>query len=143
MKHKSLIALVLSLLMLCIWIVSIAQPTQLRGQDNSTEETYDGEPVYRVVGQVVTPPHPTYQPDPEYDDASRKAKVQGVVVLSMIVTKEGRTADLKIKKSLTPSLDQKAIEAVSRWRFDPATKDGKPVAVWIAVETSFHLYNKN
>jgi len=40
-------------------------------------------------------------------------------------------------------LDQKAIEAVSRWRFDPATKDGKPVAVWIAVETSFHLYNKN
>jgi len=92
---------------------------------------------------MVTPPHPTYQPNPEYDDASRKAKVQGVVVLSMIVTKEGRTANLKIKKSLTPALDQKAIEAVSRWRFDPATKDGKPVAVLIAVETSFHLYNKN
>ena len=108
-------------------------------QDESGQETYEGEPVYRN-GHGVTPPRPTYRVDPEYDNAARKKKIQGVVVLSIIVTKEGRAADVKVVKSLTSGLDKQAIKAVSQWRFEPATKDGVPVAVRLAVETDFHLY---
>jgi protein TonB len=84
-------------------------------------------------------PHPTYQPEPEYDDKARKKKIEGVVTLSVIVTKEGRTADIKVK-TLTPGLDHQAIKAVSRWRFDPATEDGAPCPVRINVQVQFHLY---
>ena len=132
MKRMFLAGLALSL-MLCM-----ARPTALVGQGNSAKEFQDAEPVYSIGGGV-TAPRQTYGPEPEYDAASRKAKTQGLVVLSMIVTKEGRPRDVKIVTSLSAGLDQQAIKAVSQWRFDPATKDGEPVAVKMTVEISFHL----
>jgi len=61
-------------------------------------------------------------------------------MLSLVVTPEGNTTDIKVTTSLGSGLDEKAIEAVRQWKFEPATKDGKPVAVKVAVEVSFHLY---
>jgi TonB family protein len=119
-------------------VLGVSLPATLFGQNDSGRETYDGGPVYRV-GHGVTIPRATYQPGPAYDEEDRKKKVSGTVVLSMIVTKEGRTADIKVTKSLTPGLDAQSIKAVSQWRFDPATKDGEPVAVRLAVETSFNI----
>jgi len=119
-------------------IISAVQPARLLGQDSDATETYDGQPVYKV-GRGVKPPRPTYQPMPEFDEKARKSKTEGTVVLSMIVTRDGRTADIKITKSLTPGLDAQAIKAVTQWKFDPATKDGEPVAVRVAVETSFRI----
>ncbi len=118
--------------------VSAVAPTLLFCQDNPATETYDGQPLCRRVRGVF--PHPTYQPTPEYDDKARKAKIEGVVTLSLIVTKEGRTADIKVIKSLTPGLDQQAIKAVSRWEFEPAMQDGEPCPMRTTVEVSFHLY---
>ncbi len=118
--------------------VSAVAPTLLFCQDNPATETYDGQPLCRRVRGVF--PHPTYQPTPEYDDKARKAKIEGVVTLSLIVTKEGRTADIKVIKSLTPGLDQQAIKAVSRWEFDPVIQDGEPCPATATVEVSFHLY---
>jgi len=66
--------------------------------------------------------------------------VQGVVVLLLVVGKDGRTYDIHVGQSLGMGLDEKAIEAVGRWRFRPATLNGKPVATQIAVEVDFHLY---
>jgi len=120
-------------------IVSLAHPTVLLSQDNSATETYDGQPLCHLLRRGGEP-HAIYQPSPDYDEKARKKKIQGVVVLSVIVTQEGRTADIKVTKTLTPGLDQQAIKAVSRWRFDPATKDGQPCPVRIAVDVSFHLY---
>lgn len=111
----------------------------LRCQENSSTETRQGEPIYKP-GPGIKPPRATYRPVPEYDDKDRKKKVNGTVVLSVIVTKDGGAADIKVTKSLTPGLDKQAIKAVSQWRFDPATKDGEPVAVRIEIETSFRLY---
>jgi TonB family protein len=121
-----------------VLIVGMAQPTALLCQDNSMKETYDGEPLCRRDREV--PPHPTYTPDPDYDDKDRKAKAQGTVVLSVVITKEGRTADTKVIKKLTPGLEQQAIKTVSRWKFDPATQDGEPCPVRINVTMQFHLY---
>jgi TonB family protein len=53
---------------------------------------------------------------------------------------DGRPRDIKVSRQLGMGLDQKAIEAVRMWRFEPATKDGKPVAVQINVEVNFRLY---
>jgi TonB family protein len=136
MKRIRLYAFAISL------IVFAAQSPQLLCQNDSTNETQNAEPVYKI-GQGVKAPRALYQPTPEYDDKARKAKLEGTVVLELIVTKEGQTKDIKVTRSLSPELDKKAVEAVSQWRFESATKEGTPVAVKMNVETSFHLYHKN
>jgi len=63
-------------------------------------------------------------------------------VLTMVVTSEGNTDQIRVTKGIGHGLDEKAVEAVSKWKFQPATKDGKPVSVEIAVEVDFHLYHR-
>ena len=94
--------------------------------------------VFRVGGGVSAP-KVTYAPDPEYSEEARKGKIEGVVVLWMIVTPEGTVRDVKVARSLGHGLDEKAIEAVKKWKFEPALKDGQPVAVQINVKCSFRL----
>jgi protein TonB len=88
----------------------------------------------------VTAPRPIYDPDPEYSDAARRAKYQGSVLLWLVVAPNGRPRNIRVQRSLGMGLDEKAIEAVSQWRFQPATLNGQPVAVQINVEVSFRLY---
>jgi protein TonB len=98
-----------------------------------------GGGVFRVGGGVSAP-KVVYQPDPEYSEEARKAKYQGVCVLSLIVGPDGKPRDVKVARSLGLGLDEKAIEAVNQWKFEPAQKDGRPVAVAINVEVTFRLY---
>jgi TonB family protein len=88
----------------------------------------------------VSAPKALYSPDPEYSEEARKAKYQGTCVLWLIVGPDGRPRDIKVARSLGLGLDEKAIEAVKSWKFEPAMKDGKPVAVQINVEVDFRLY---
>ncbi len=92
------------------------------------------------VGGGVSAPRALFAPDPEYSEEARKAKYQGVCVLWLVVGPDGRPRDIKISRSLGLGLDEKAIEAVRNWKFEPALKDGKPVAVQINVEVNFRLY---
>jgi TonB family protein len=92
------------------------------------------------VGNGVSAPRALETPDPEYSEEARKAKYQGVVVLWLIVGPDGKPRDIRVSRPLGMGLDQKAIEAVNRWRFEPAMKDGRPVAVQINVEVNFRLY---
>jgi TonB family protein len=87
----------------------------------------------------LTAPHLTYSTEPEYDDASRKAKIEGVVEVQITVTKDGLVRDAKIRRSLCEALDKKAIEAVSQWKFSPATKYGKPVSIYLVTEVDYHV----
>jgi len=98
-----------------------------------------GGGVFRVGGGV-TSPVPLYKPEPEYSEEARKAKYQGTVVLYVEVDPTGKPKNLKVVRSLGLGLDEKAIEAVRNWKFSPAMKDGKPVAVQINVEVNFRLY---
>ena len=99
------------------------------------------EVVYEVgLGSDVIPPKPVYQPNPEYVDKARREKINGVVVLAMIVTAEGKVRDVKVIKGLDPGLDKQAIAAIRTWKFEPATKAGKPVAVHLKTEVDFRLY---
>lgn len=98
-----------------------------------------GGGVFRVGGGVSAP-KPTYAPDPEYSEEARKAKYQGVVVLYVIVDPTGKARDIRVARSLGLGLDEKAIEAVRSWRFEPARKDGQPVPVAVNIEVNFSLY---
>ncbi len=92
------------------------------------------------VGGGVSAPRALDTPDPEYSEEARKAKYQGTCVLWLIVGPDGKPRDIKVARALGMGLDQKAIEAVRNWKFEPAMKDGKPVAVQINVEVNFRLY---
>jgi TonB family protein len=86
------------------------------------------------VPQVVSSPQPTYS------EEARKAKIEGTVVLVLIVDEKGSPTNVSVINGLGMGLNQKAIEAVKGWKFTPAfSKDGKPVAAKIAVEVDFHL----
>lgn len=98
-----------------------------------------GGGIFRVGGGVSAP-RPLFAPDPDYTEEARKAKYQGTCVLWMVVGPDGRPRDIRVARSLGLGLDEKAIEALKQWRFEPGMKDGKPVAVQISVEVSFRLY---
>src|SRR5215469_2798857 len=92
------------------------------------------------VGGGVSAPRAVFTPDPEYSEEARKAKFQGTCVLWLVVGPDGHPRDIRVARTLGLGLDEKAIEAVKQWKFEPAMKDGKPVAVMINVEVSFRLY---
>jgi len=58
----------------------------------------------------------------------------------LVVGPDGRTHDIRVQQCLGMGLDEKAIEAIRQWQFDPGRKDGIPVAVQVDVEVNFHLY---
>jgi TonB family protein len=92
------------------------------------------------VGNGVSPPRPIYAPEPEFSEEARKAKYQGVVVMAIIVGADGRVRDPRIVRSLGMGLDEKAREKVLTWKFDPAKREGRPVAVEMNIEVAFNLY---
>ena len=97
-----------------------------------------GGGAYRIGGGVSAPV-PIFRPEPEYSEEARKAKWQGGVLLSLVVDENGVPQDIKVIRPLGLGLDQKAIEAVQKWRFKPGLKDGKPVPVSANIEVNFRL----
>lgn len=91
------------------------------------------------IGGGVSAPVATFKPEPEYSEEARKAKYQGEVWLAVVVDEKGVPQDIRVTRKLGLGLDEKAIEAVRKWRFKPGMKDGKPVAVQATIAVSFHL----
>ncbi len=87
----------------------------------------------------ATLPQLIYQVEPEFSEEARKAKFSGVVVLTIEVDTNGRPRAFRILQGPGLGLDQKAIEAVAKWRFRPGYRDGKPVVTSATVEVSFRL----
>ncbi|MGH9607076.1 MAG: energy transducer TonB [Terracidiphilus sp.] len=99
-----------------------------------------GGGVYHVGGGVSAPV-PLNSVEAEFSDEARRAKYQGVCLIEMIVDAHGMPQDPHVIRALGMGLDQKALEAVRKYRFKPAMKDGKiPVPVMITVEVNFRLY---
>jgi len=82
-----------------------------------------------------------YCPRANFSDEAIKAKYQGVVVLAIVVTPDGRATDIHVAKGLGLGLDEQAVKAVKDWRFTPSHgPDGKPAAVQVLIEVVFRLY---
>jgi len=87
----------------------------------------------------MTPPMVVSKVEPKYSEDAREGKLQGVVVLRMVIDEDGRPQDVQVTRGLGMGLDEKAMEAVRQWRFRPAYKDGQPVATQASVEMNFRL----
>jgi protein TonB len=114
-------------------------PGQNMGTRDGKEEgesIYDGPSV-----QGAYPVKCVYCPDPEYTDEARHEKLQGSVTLRVLVTANGRAGQIRIVRGLGLGLDEKAIEAVRKWRFQPARDAARnPIADWVTVEATYRLF---
>ncbi|HUA92351.1 MAG TPA: energy transducer TonB [Terracidiphilus sp.] len=99
-----------------------------------------GGGLYQIGGRVSAPV-PLNTVEAEFSDEARRAKYQGVCLISMIVDTNGNPQNPRVVRALGMGLDEKALEAVRKYKFKPAMKDGKtPVPVMITVEVNFRLY---
>jgi TonB family protein len=92
----------------------------------------------QISGNVLAPKR-IYAPDPHYPEEARHARVQGAVILQTIIDTVGKVTDVRVLKGLPSGLTEAAVDAVSSWRFEPATLEGKPVAVYYLVTVSFSV----
>lgn len=80
--------------------------------------------------------------DPSYTEEAERARAVGTVVLACVVGANGQLHEIKIRQPMGLGLDEKAIEALNKWTFQPGSKDGKPVSVFVVVEMNFgHAQN--
>jgi TonB family protein len=98
-----------------------------------------GGGLYRVGGGVSAPV-PLNQVEAEFSDEARRAKYQGVCLISLIVDAQGNPQNPRVVRTLGMGLDEKALEAVRKYKFKPAMKGNTPVPVMITVEVNFRLY---
>ena len=90
--------------------------------------------------QGVSGPTCVYCPNPQYSAEAHERKQEGYVLLTAVITSEGRATQIKVARSLGFGLDEEAIEAVKIWKFKPASDaDGRPVPVYIPIEVTFRL----
>ncbi|HEX6863477.1 MAG TPA: energy transducer TonB, partial [Thermoanaerobaculia bacterium] len=91
----------------------------------------------RVAGDVK-PPKVVYKLAPEYPESAREAKAEGDVVLEIVIDEQGRVRNPTVAKSSgNADLDQEALETIPEWTFQPATLEGKPVAVYFTITIRF------
>lgn len=92
-------------------------------------------------GNGVRSPSCQYCPRPEYSDEARRVHYQGLVMLNVVVLADGRPGRIDLVSGPGLGLDERAIEAVRSWRFNPAIgPNGKALAVVIPVEVQFQLF---
>jgi TonB family protein len=96
------------------------------------------EPGARVGGSVSSPVLLS-KTEPEYTDDARADKIQGTVTLNVVIDPDGTVHQASVAKSLGFGLDEKAMEAIVKWKFTPGKRDGVPVSVQAAIEVNFRL----
>ena len=94
------------------------------------------------VGPAVTAPSLISKVEPEYTEEARAAKLQGTVLLYVQVSPGGQAINMRVLHALGMGLDEKALECVAKWRFQPGMKDGQPVTVEAQIEVNFRLLVK-
>lgn len=99
-----------------------------------------GGGIYQLGDIGVTPPKAKYTPEPDFSEEARKAKYQGIVTLSAIIGPDGRPRNLRVVRSLGMGLDEKALEKVKTWLFEPGKRNGQPVSVAMTLEVDFRLF---
>ena len=97
-------------------------------------------PQHNLNGGTIVAPLPRYRPEPPYSPKARQLQLQGSTILMIVVDQDGNVERTGVLHPLGLGLDQKALETISKWKFDPALKGGNPVKCKLVVEIQFRLY---
>ncbi len=89
-------------------------------------------------GSVVAPVK-IFAPPPQYTEEARQARIQGVVIVQAIIDCQGFVTEINVLKELPLGLSEAAVSAISQWRFEPATLDGRPISVYYNLTVNFRL----
>jgi TonB family protein len=116
-----------------------APPAEFNRSSISQSLADSGSPRVLIVGGGVTSPVPLNNVEARYTKEARKARINGICLISLIVDVQGAPQNAKVIRSLDPGLDENALKAVGKYRFKPAMKNGTPVPVSITIEVKFQL----
>jgi TonB family protein len=94
------------------------------------------------IGGGISPPNVITKVQPEFSMEASRARLEGKVVLMVVVDESGKAREMKVIRPLGLGLDEKAIEAVGEWVFHPGSKDGQAVAVQATIEVNFRILDK-
>lgn len=134
MRREFAVAL---LFLLPVPFAAAQQPTP---PSDATAPTQANDPIYKI-GDNISAPQIIHSIEAQFTTEARRAKYQGVCLIGLIVNAQGNPVNVHVVRPLGMGLDQKAIEAVRKYKFRPAMKDGKtPVPVMITIEVGFRLY---
>jgi TonB family protein len=112
-----------------------AQTANSRPPDARNED--EEEPVFDL-GDGITPPKVIHQVSPKPDSGQQGFRISGVVLIGLVVSSHGLPVHVHVVRSADKDIDQSAVDAVTQWRFEPARKGDKPVAVRLTIEIRFH-----
>jgi len=87
----------------------------------------------------VTRPELLYSIEAEYTDEARKARIQGTVIIYAEVFPDGKAHNMRVVHSMGLGLDERSLEALTKWKFRPGKKDGKAVTTALQAEFFFRL----
>ena len=116
-----------------------AEPAVCGKGQFDVQEVAELGPVVRVGGKVKAP-KALYNPEPSFNDEARLAKYMGTTVMTVVVDPAGQVSMIHVMRPLGLGLDEQAAATISTWKFEPALRDGTPVAVQVNIEVTFNLY---
>lgn len=91
------------------------------------------------IGPGVTAPRLVHKVQPEFSPQARRSRVQGTVILQIVISRDGLPTEISVLSPLGFGLDERAIAAVKQWKFTPGSKDGQPVKILATVEVNFRF----
>lgn len=94
----------------------------------------------RVGGEIKEPKKLTHV-GPEYPEIARAARIQGVVILEVMIGEDGAVREARVLRPV-PMLDQAALDAVLQWKYTPTLLNGQPVPIVMTVTVTFSLNDK-
>jgi len=106
--------------------------------DRGSPSTSRQQGAFRIGGGV-TAPTLIYKVEPDYTEQARDARLEGTVILFVVITPDGRPTELKVLRALGLGLDEAAINCVRKWKFKPGLKEGTPVPVQATIEVNFRI----
>jgi TonB family protein len=92
-------------------------------------------------GQDVVYPKVVYNPIPPYTRAARQLRLEGIILVSAVIDKEGHVEVRDIISPLGAGLDDIAAETIGKWKFEPGLLNGNPVGFLTHLEVSYRLFN--
>lgn len=125
---------------MCFALASLVLAVPLAAvPDQPAKDSKKTAPASDKMSSDITPPRVLKRESPKYPADAKEAKVQGSVILLVVIDEQGHAKVKQLIQPVYPSIDAAAIESVESWVFQPATKAGKPVAAESRIEINFRL----